>query len=77
MRLRISTVLVIICGYSVSGDGFPTEASPGFEVFRDRCMAFHLETGIGIQAMNAPKIAGLPTKYVTDQLLIGNSIVPI
>ncbi len=77
MRLRISTVLVIICGYSVSGDGFPTEASPGFEIFRDRCMACHLETGIGIQAMNAPTIAGLPIWYVTDQLLIGNSIVPI
>ena len=77
MRVGISTVLAIICGYSVSGDGFPTEASPGFEVFRDRCMAWHFEIVIGIQAMNAPTIAGLPMWYVADQLLIGNSIVPI
>ena len=70
-------VLVIICGYLVLAGGFPTKASPRFEVFRDRCMACHLETGIDIQAMNAPTIAGLPIWYVTDQLLTGNSIVPI
>ena len=77
MRVGISTVLVIICGYSVLADDFPTEADPGFEVFRDRCMACHLETGISIQAMNAPTVAGLRMWYVTDQLLIGTSIVPI
>ena len=59
-------VLVIICGYPVSADDFPTEADPGFEVFRDQCRACHLETGIGIQAMNAPQIAGLPMWYVAD-----------
>ena len=77
MRLRISTMLAIICGYSVLADGFPTKASPGFEVFRDRCMAWHFEIGKGIQAMNAPTIAGLPIWYGIYQLLIGNSIVPI
>jgi len=61
-------MLVILCGVSVSADDFPTEADPGFEVFRDQCMACHLETGMGIQAMNAPSIAGLPRWYVTDQL---------
>ena len=66
-----------MCGYSVSADDFPTEAAPGFKVFRNRCTACHLETGIGIQAMSAPTIAGLPMWYVADQLLIGNSIVPI
>ncbi len=70
-------MIVISCGYSVSADDFPTEADLGFEVFRDRCMACHLETGIGIQAMNSPTIAGLPIWYLTDQLLIGFSIVPI
>ncbi len=40
----------------------------GFAVFRDRCMACHLQTGMGIKEMNAPSIAGLPRWYVTDQL---------
>jgi len=31
-------------------------------------MACHLETGLGIEAMKAPSIAGLPRWYVTDQL---------
>ena len=41
---------------------------PGLVVFRDRCMACHLQTGMGIREMNAPSIAGLPRWYVADQL---------
>lgn len=44
------------------------EEDPGFVVFRDRCMACHLQTGMGIREMNAPSIAGLPRWYVSDQL---------
>jgi len=40
----------------------------GFVVFRDNCMACHLQSGMGIKEMNAPSIAGLPRWYVTDQL---------
>lgn len=40
----------------------------GFVVFRDNCIACHLQSGHGIQAMGAPSIAGLPRWYVTDQL---------
>jgi cytochrome c553 len=40
----------------------------GMEIFRDRCAACHLTTGMGIREMNAPSIAGLPRWYVTDQL---------
>lgn len=40
----------------------------GYVVFRDHCIACHLQSGHGIQAMGAPSIAGLPRLYVTDQL---------
>lgn len=40
----------------------------GLVVFRDNCMACHLQSGMGIKEMNAPSIAGLPRWYVTDQL---------
>lgn len=46
----------------------PTPEDPGLVVFRDRCMACHLQTGMGIREMNAPSIAGLPRWYVADQL---------
>jgi len=39
-----------------------------FAVFRDRCMACHLQSGIGIREMNVLSIAGLPRWYVKDQL---------
>lgn len=68
MGLRVLTVLAIICGVSASGDDLSEDVDPGFEVFRDQCMACHLETGLGIEAMKAPSIAGLPRWYVTDQL---------
>ncbi|MDA9764131.1 MAG: hypothetical protein P8L44_17305 [Opitutales bacterium] len=43
----------------VSGEDNEKE-DPGLVVFRKRCMACHLTTGMGIREMNAPSIAGLP-----------------
>ena len=62
--LTLSIYLAQLLGASPSN---PNE-DLGFAVFRDRCMACHLQTGMGIKEMNAPSIAGLPRWYVTDQL---------
>lgn len=64
--LCLSVAFLFSRGPCSFGDERSTD--PGFEVFRDQCMACHLETGLGIEAMNAPSIAGLPRWYVTDQL---------
>ncbi len=68
MWLRVLTAFTILCGDLALRYGLSAEVDPGFEVFRDQCMACHLETGLGIEAMNAPSVAGLPRWYVTDQL---------
>jgi len=59
--LLISPILLFGADEKIAED-------PGFMVFRDRCMACHLLTGMGIREMNAPSIAGLPRWYVSDQL---------
>ncbi len=68
MRPRALPTIVFLCGSVILADELSIKEDPGFEVFRDQCMACHLETGLGIEAMNAPSIAGLPRWYVTDQL---------
>ena len=68
MRPRVLTTIVFLCGSVTLADELSIKEDPGFEVFRDQCMACHLQTGLGIEAMNAPSIAGLPRWYVTDQL---------
>lgn len=65
---RVLTTIVFLCGSVTLADELSIKEDPGFEVFRDQCMACHLQTGLGIEAMNAPSIAGLPRWYVTDQL---------
>ena len=65
---RVLTTIVFLCGSVTLADELSIKEDPGFEVFRDQCMAGHLQTGLGIEAMNAPSIAGLPRWYVTDQL---------
>lgn len=63
-------ILSILFFALISASSLTSAASEdlGFVVFRDRCMACHLQTGMGIKEMNAPSIAGLPRWYVTDQL---------
>ena len=68
MRPRVLTTIVFLCGSVTLADELSIKEDPGFEVFRDQCMACHLQTGLDIEAMNAPSIAGLPRWYVTDQL---------
>lgn len=65
---RVLTTIVLLCGSVTLAEELSIKEDPGFEVFRDQCMACHLQTGLGIEAMNAPSIAGLPRWYVTDQL---------
>ena len=60
-------LLLLVAGIPASQAENPTQ-DLGFTVFRDNCMACHLQSGMGIKEMNAPSIAGLPRWYVTDQL---------
>lgn len=68
MRFILPILITIFSYPLVSGENTAPEVDLGFEVFRDQCMACHLQTGMGILAMNAPSIAGLPRWYVADQL---------
>ena len=65
MFLRIFSVMLLGLSPFLSGE---EKEDPGLVVFRERCMACHLTTGMGIREMNAPSIAGLPRWYVADQL---------
>ena len=67
MLIRISCIFFFANSLLLSGEESEQE-DPGLVVFRDRCMACHLQTGMGIREMNAPSIAGLPRWYVADQL---------
>ena len=69
MRLfPIISILSLLCVSSLTGAPSSPSEDLGFAVFRDRCMACHLQSGMGIREMNVPSIAGLPRWYVTDQL---------
>ena len=69
MRLfPIISILSLLCVSLLTGAPSSPSEDLGFAVFRDRCMACHLQSGMGIREMNAPSIAGLPRWYVTDQL---------
>ena len=67
MLKKISLIL-LLAPIILQAAELESEEDPGLVVFRDRCMACHLTTGMGIRAMNAPSIAGLPRWYVSDQL---------
>ena len=64
----IIPIIALLSVISLNGDSSSNSEDLGFAVFRDRCMACHLQSGMGIKEMNAPSIAGLPRWYVTDQL---------
>lgn len=66
---RVSLLLVLILGMETAySNPRDSDDDLGYVVFRDHCIACHLQSGHGIQAMGAPSIAGLPRWYVTDQL---------
>ena len=66
---RVSLLLILVLGLeTVYSNPRDLDDDLGFVVFRDHCIACHLQSGHGIQAMGAPSIAGLPRWYVTDQL---------
>lgn len=67
MGLRILSLLLVTPLLSGAGTE-PKKKDLGFEIFRDNCMACHLQSGMGIREMNAPSIAGLPRWYISDQL---------
>ena len=67
MNLRVSIFLAFVFTVGITGAEIETK-DLGFEIFRDNCMACHLQTGMGIREMNAPSIAGLPRWYISDQL---------
>ncbi len=67
MGLRILSLLFLPLLLS-GAEGEPEKTDLGFEIFRDNCMACHLQSGMGIREMNAPSIAGLPRWYISDQL---------
>ena len=64
----IIPIIAFLSVISLNADSSSNSEDLGFAVFRDRCMACHLQSGMGIKEMNAPSIAGLPRWYVTDQL---------
>lgn len=71
LLMRFSLIIPLLAMLSASSlTSAPSSSSEdlGFAVFRDRCMACHLQSGMGIREMNAPAIAGIPRWYVTDQL---------
>ncbi|MCZ6672464.1 MAG: hypothetical protein O7C75_05925, partial [Verrucomicrobia bacterium] len=68
MPIRLLTVLIVLGTVVLSGEDSSPKEDLGFVVFRDNCIACHLQTGMGIREMNAPSIAGLPRWYVSDQL---------
>ena len=61
-------LLFVVFNTLVFGNETEPKVDPGFVAFRDRCMACHLQSGMGIREMNAPSIAGLPRWYISDQL---------
>lgn len=67
MGLRFFLLLLVPLLLSGAGTE-PEKKDLGFEIFRDNCMACHLQSGMGIREMNAPSIAGLPRWYISDQL---------
>lgn len=52
--------IVFLCVSVTLADELSVKADPRSEVFRDQRMAYHLQNGLGIEAMNAPSILGLP-----------------
>ena len=66
---RVSLLLVLILGMETAySNPRDSDDDLGYVVFRDHCIACHLQSGHGVQGMGAPSIAGLPRWYVTDQL---------
>jgi cytochrome c553 len=61
-------VLLLTASTVAAADAPPEAQDPGAVAFRQHCMACHMESGHGIEALKAPSIAGLPRWYVASQL---------